>query len=83
MNKEQLFQLLYEALETEMGGVQVYKTAIRCAVNEELKEEWEEYLEQTQKHEEIVRELRLDSGVMDRVAWDAGCDYSSRRGKGR
>ena len=57
MNNEQLHQLLYEALETEMGGVQVYKTAIHCAVNEDLKEEWEEYLEQTQKHEQIVREL--------------------------
>ena len=57
MKNEQLDQLLYEALETEMGGVQVYKTAIRCAVNEDLKEEWEEYLEQTQKHEQIVREL--------------------------
>jgi rubrerythrin len=57
MKDEQLHQLLYEALETEMGGVQVYKTAIRCAVNEDLKEEWEEYHEQTQKHEQIVREL--------------------------
>jgi rubrerythrin len=57
MKNEQLNQLLYEALETEMGGVQVYKTAIHCAVNEDLKEEWEEYLEQTQKHEQIVREL--------------------------
>jgi hypothetical protein len=57
MKNEQLHQLLYEALETEVGGVQVYKTAIRCAVNEELKEEWKEYLEQTQKHVEIVHEL--------------------------
>ena len=57
MKTEQLNQLLYEALETEMGGVQVYKTAIRCAVNEELKEEWEEYLQQTEKHVEIVRDL--------------------------
>jgi rubrerythrin len=57
MKNEQLHQLLYEALETEMGGVQVYKTALRCAVNEELKEEWEEYLEQTEKHEQIVLDL--------------------------
>jgi hypothetical protein len=57
MNTEHLQQLLYEALETEMGGVQVYKTAIHCAVNEDLKKEWEEYLEQTQNHEQIVREL--------------------------
>lgn len=54
---QQVNQLLYEALETEMGGVQVYETAIRCAVNEELKQEWEEYLEQTQRHEQIVRDL--------------------------
>jgi rubrerythrin len=57
MKNEQLNQLLYEALETEMGGVQVYETAIRCAVNKDLKEEWEEYREQTQQHEQVVREL--------------------------
>jgi len=57
MKNEQLHQLLYEALETEMGGVQVYKMAIRCAVNQDLKEEWEKYLEQTHNHEQVVREL--------------------------
>jgi rubrerythrin len=57
INKEEMNQLLYEALETEMGGVQVYQMAIRCAVNEDLKEEWEEYLEQTQNHEQVVRQL--------------------------
>ena len=57
MKNEQLHQLLYEALETEMGGVQVYKMAIQCAVNQDLKEEWEKYLEQTHKHEQVVREL--------------------------
>jgi rubrerythrin len=57
MKEEQLHQLLYEALETEMGGVKVYETALRCAVNEDLKVEWEEYHEQTQKHEQIVRDL--------------------------
>lgn len=50
-------ELLYQALETEMGGVQVYETAIGCAVNDELKKEWKEYLEQTRNHERIVREL--------------------------
>lgn len=57
IQKEQMNQLLYEALETEMGGVQVYEAAIRCAINEDLKKEWEEYLEQTQNHERIVREM--------------------------
>ena len=63
MDNEQLHQLLYEALETEMGGVKVYQTAIRCAVNEDLKEEWQEYLEQTEKHVEIVREMCQKFGL--------------------
>ena len=56
MKKEQLNELLYQALETELGGVQVYTTALRCAVNEDLKQEWEEYLEQTQNHVEIMEQ---------------------------
>jgi rubrerythrin len=57
MNQEQLHELLYQALETEQGGIQVYQTALQCTVNEELKKEWQEYLEQTEKHEHILREL--------------------------
>ena len=56
MKQEQVNELLYQALETEKGGVQVYTTAIQCAVNEDLKEEWEKYLEETQSHVEIVQE---------------------------
>ena len=56
MKQEQVNELLLQALETELGGVQVYTTAIQCAVNEDLKEEWEKYLEETQSHVEIVRE---------------------------
>jgi rubrerythrin len=54
---EGLKELLCQALETEMGGIEVYRTALRCAVNEDLKKEWQEYLEQTQNHERIVRDL--------------------------
>jgi len=54
---EQMESLLYEALETEIGGVQVYTNAVRCAQNDELREEWEKYLEQTMRHEEILREV--------------------------
>jgi hypothetical protein len=57
MNKEQVAELMYQALETEQGGVQIYETAVRCAVNEDLKEEWEKYLEQTEHHVEIVEGL--------------------------
>jgi rubrerythrin len=57
MNEEQIHELLYQALETEMGGVHVYQAALRCVENETLKEEWEEYLQQTQKHVQILREV--------------------------
>jgi len=57
MNRDQLHELLYQALETEQGGILVYKNALRCVINADLKKEWEEYLEQTQNHERIVRDL--------------------------
>jgi rubrerythrin len=64
MKDEQVRELLYQALETELGGVQVYTTAIRCAENDDLKEEWEEYLEQTKSHvnimEDVLTKLDMD-----------------------
>ena len=57
MKIEQLHELLYQALETEQGGIQIYELAVRCAVNADLKKEWQEYLKQTQNHEKIVRGL--------------------------
>ena len=57
LNIEQLSALLYEALETEMGGVKVYETALTCAKDEELRKEWEEYLEQTRRHVEVLEEV--------------------------
>ena len=64
MKDEQVRELLYQALETEIGGVQVYTTALRCAENEDLKEEWEKYLDQTKSHvtimEDVLTKLDLD-----------------------
>jgi rubrerythrin len=60
---EQLNELIYQMLETERGGIQIYETALRCVVNDELKEEWEEYLEQTKNHERIVLELMEKLGL--------------------
>jgi rubrerythrin len=57
MKTDQLHELLYQALETEQGGIQVYQKAVRCALNADLKKEWTEYLEQTENHERIVRNL--------------------------
>jgi hypothetical protein len=63
MSTEQIAELLYQALETEKGGIQVYETALRCVQNADLKKEWEEYLEQTQKHEQIVLETLETFGL--------------------
>ena len=64
MKDKQVRELLYQALETEIGGVQVYTTALRCVENDDLKEEWEEYLEQTKNHvtimEDVLTKLELD-----------------------
>ena len=57
MKDEQVRELLYQALETEIGGVQIYTTALRCASNRDLKEEWNKYLEQTKTHVQVVSEI--------------------------
>lgn len=57
LSTSHLTELLYQALETEKGGVQIYSTALRCALNEDLKEEWNKYLEQTKNHVQIVSEI--------------------------
>jgi hypothetical protein len=63
MNREKFEELLLEGLETEIGGVQVYETALKCVQNEDLKEEWTEYLEQTRKHEKLLREGFAKLGI--------------------
>lgn len=63
MNEKQVKELALQALETEMGGVEIYTTALQCAVNEDLREEWEEYLEQTEHHVEIVTTLLEELGI--------------------
>ena len=67
MKVEQVNELMYQALETELGGVQIYTTAVQCAVNEDLKKEWQEYLDQTKNHVQIVSDameaLGLDTEI--------------------
>jgi ferritin-like metal-binding protein YciE len=65
MNQNQVEELLYEALETEIGGQKVYEAAIACAQNDELKEEWEKYLDETRTHEQVLRE------TFERIGLDA------------
>ncbi|MBB1592887.1 hypothetical protein [Achromobacter sp. UMC46] len=51
---QQINELLYQALETEIGGLSVYETAVSCAINEDLKKEWKEYLEETRTHHRVL-----------------------------
>jgi rubrerythrin len=66
MEMSQLEELLLQALAHERGGVQVYKTALQGVRNEQLKEEWTKYHEQTQRHvsilEKLCRSLQVDLG---------------------
>jgi len=55
--------LLYQALETEKGGVQIYSTALRCALNHDLREEWNKYLEQTLTHVQVVTNILKELGL--------------------
>ena len=65
MEQSQLKELLLQSLEHERGGIQVYEAALQCAVNDQLKDEWEKYLDQTRNHERILigvlQQLSLDS----------------------
>jgi rubrerythrin len=63
MKDAQIAELLLQALETEMGGTQVYTAAVKCATNEDLKEEFNKYLDQTQHHVEVVEALLTDLGL--------------------
>jgi ferritin-like metal-binding protein YciE len=63
IEKSQLHELLYQALETELGGVKVYRTALGCALNEELRAEWEGYLEETENHCDILLKVFSELGL--------------------
>ena len=63
MKDEQVRELLYQMLETELGGVQVYTTALRCVENDDLKEEWDKYLEQTKNHVAIMESTLTKLGL--------------------
>jgi len=55
--------LLFQALETEKGGVQIYSTALRCVSNSDLKEEWLEYLDQTKTHVQVLCDVLRGLGL--------------------
>lgn len=54
LDSAQFEELMLQALETELGGLQVYTAAIACAVNDDLRAEWTSYLEETQRHHDVL-----------------------------
>jgi hypothetical protein len=63
LNRDQMQELLYQALETERGGIRIYEHAIECAVNDDLREEWTSYLEETRRHEQVLLEAFEQLGL--------------------
>ena len=73
MNEKQVDELLYQALETELGGVEIYRKAISCAVNDDLEKEWEKYLSETENHVTIVQQ------VFDQLGMDTSVETPGRQ----
>ncbi|HEY2401409.1 MAG TPA: hypothetical protein VGI23_13720 [Steroidobacteraceae bacterium] len=66
MNTIQLKEHLLQSLVHERGGTLIYKTALECTVNQDLRAEWEKYLEQTQNHVVVL------SRLCEAMGWDPG-----------
>ena len=56
-NTQQLHELIYQMVETERGGEQVYLTALSCAQHPDLKKEWQDYLEETRTHQSVIENV--------------------------
>lgn len=73
IQRNQVNELLYQALEAEQGGIKIYEIAIECAVNADLKKEWGEYLDETREHERILRD------VFDKLGLDPQAESPGRQ----
>lgn len=54
MAPAQVKELLLQSLEHERGGVLIYQTALECVLNKDLAKEWQKYLQETEKHVDIL-----------------------------
>lgn len=57
MDQTQFEELLLQAMETELGGEQVYVAAVEAAVTDAVRDEWETYLAETRTHQEVLGEV--------------------------
>jgi rubrerythrin len=72
-------ELLLQALETERGGIKVYTAAIKAAVNEDLRKEFNEYLDETKHHEEVLTKVFGELG-MDTEEMSPGREVCAHNG---
>jgi hypothetical protein len=67
MNEARLKELVLQSLEHEKGGVKLYEAAVACALRDDLREEWQKYLEQTRTHvdalENVCAKLSIDPAL--------------------
>ena len=68
MDQEQVKELLLQSLEHEKCGVDLYETALQCVRNDDLRQEFQKYHQQTRSHVRILTDLCLrmdiDPGAM-------------------
>jgi rubrerythrin len=57
MDMQVVKELILQSLEHERGGVKIYETALKCVQNEDLKEEWEKYHQETERHVQILQDV--------------------------
>jgi rubrerythrin len=57
MEMQMVKELLLQSLEHEKGGVKIYQTALKCAQNEDLKEEWQKYHQETERHVQVLHDV--------------------------
>lgn len=59
----QLQDFLLQALEHEKGGVEIYETALKCAVNDALRADWQSYLDETRNHVKLLTTVCAKLGL--------------------
>jgi rubrerythrin len=82
MEMEVVKELILQSLEHERGGVKIYETALKCVQNEDLKEEWEKYHQETERHVQILQDvcsqMQLDAEEMTpgrKIVQDMGMSF--------
>lgn len=76
----QVKELLLQALETERVGIKVYTAAIKAVLNEDLKTEFQEYLEQTTTHEQVLTRV-FEELAMDTEEQSPGREVVAHQGR--